>query len=72
MNHNPSKFSRRSFFKNSALGVIGTVSVPAFLNGCSTGTGTGSEESKLKDVAVPEILKSAPDGKLLKAGLVGC
>ncbi|MDR3260805.1 MAG: Gfo/Idh/MocA family oxidoreductase [Tannerella sp.] len=72
MNHNPSQFSRRSFFKNSALGMIGAGSVPAFLNGCSTGAGSGSEESKLKDVVVPEILKSAPDGKLLKAGLVGC
>ncbi|MDR3093125.1 MAG: Gfo/Idh/MocA family oxidoreductase [Bacteroidales bacterium] len=59
--------TRRDFFKNSALGVIGTVSVPAFLTGCS-----GSSETRLKEVVVPEILGTAPDGKPLKAGLVGC
>jgi predicted dehydrogenase len=63
------KSSRRSFFKTSALGALGTVSVPAILGSCS---GSAPKEEKLKDVAVPEILKAAPDGKPLKAGLVGC
>lgn len=63
-----SNYSRRNFFKSSALGAIGAVAMPSILTGC---TGSPKEE-KLKDVAVPEILKSAPDGKPLKAGLVGC
>jgi predicted dehydrogenase len=63
------RLSRRSFFKNSAAGVIGTVSVPAFLGSCS---GAGSEGKKRKEVTVPEILQAAPDGTPLKAGLVGC
>jgi hypothetical protein len=71
MYNEQSKLNRRSFFKNSALGMVGTVTVPAFLSGCS-GTGSGSAGDKLKEVVVPEILKSAPDGKPLKAGLVGC
>jgi predicted dehydrogenase len=65
---NHSKVSRRSFFKSSALGVVGTVSVPVFLASCA---GSG-ERDTLKEVEVPDILKSAPDGKPLKAGLVGC
>ena len=63
------KSSRRSFFKTSTLGALGTMSVPAFLGSCS---GSSSKEEKLKDVEVPEILAKAPDGKPLKAGLVGC
>ena len=63
------KSNRRSFFKTSALGALGTISIPAFLGGCSS---TASKKEKLKDVVVPEILDQAPDGKPLKAGLVGC
>ncbi len=62
------KLTRRNFFKNSALGAIGTLSVPSFLTGCTN----SSKETKSKDVSVPEILKTAPEGKPLKAGLVGC
>ena len=61
--------SRRSFFKTSALGALGTITVPALLTGC---TGTGTKEDRLKEVTVPEILEKAPDGRPLKAGLVGC
>ena len=64
------KLNRRSFFKTSVLGTLGTMSVPAFLSSCSGSA--ESKEEKLNDVVVPEILKSAPDGKPLKAGLVGC
>ena len=59
--------NRRGFLKESALGVLGTMAVPAILTGC---TSTGGE--KLKDVVVPELLDKAPDGRPLKAGLVGC
>ena len=63
------KSNRRSFFKTSALGALGTVSIPAFLGGCSN---SASKEEKLYDVVIPEIRDKAPDGKPLKAGLVGC
>ena len=61
-------FNRRDFFKASAVGVIGTISVPTIITGCSS----SPKEGKLKDVEVPEILNAAPEGKALKAGLVGC
>jgi len=63
------KSSRRSFFKTATYGALGTMSIPAFLGGCSN---SSSKEEKLKEVIVPEILSKAPDGKPLKAGLVGC
>lgn len=62
-------FSRRKFFRNSAIGALGVVSVPSIFTSCS---GNAQKEEKLKDVEVTEILKTAPDGKPLKAGLVGC
>lgn len=64
------KFNRRNFFKSSAAGAVGALSIPAFLGGCSSNP--AQKEEKLKEVEVPEILKTAPDGKPLKAGLVGC
>jgi len=66
-----SKTTRRSFFKTSALGALGTFTVPTILSSCS-GTTSASTEEKLKDVEVVEILAKAPDGKPLKAGLIGC
>ena len=69
MENEKNKSSRRSFFKTSTLGALGTLSIPAFLGACS---GSASKEEKLKDVAVREILDKAPDGKPLTAGLVGC
>jgi len=60
------KSNRRSFIKTSTLGTLG---IPAILGGCSN---FASKEAKLKDVVVTEILEKAPDGKPLKAGLVGC
>ena len=63
------KSNRRDFFKTSALGVLGTVSMPAILGSCS---GNASNEAKVKDVIIPDFFEEAPDGKPLKAGLVGC
>ena len=63
------KSNRRDFFKTSALGVLGTMSVPALLGGCSN---PSTKNEKLREVVVPEIPNKAPDGKPLKAGLVGC
>ena len=63
------KSDRRSFFKTSAMGALGTMSIPVFLGSCS---GSASKDDKLKDVVVPEIREKALEGKPLKAGLVGC
>ena len=63
--------NRRGFIRNSVCGAIGTVSIPAFLTGC-TSASTKDESAQLKNVEVPEILDKAPDGKPLKAGLIGC
>jgi predicted dehydrogenase len=63
------KSSRRSFLKVSTLGALGTITIPAFLEGCSN---ADSKKEKLKEVIVPEIRGKAPEGKPLKAGLVGC
>ena len=60
--------SRRDFFKSSALGAFGALTVPAILTGC---TGTESKKEPLV-VNANEILFKAPAGRLLKAGLVGC
>ena len=38
--------NRRAFFKTSALGALGTVSVPAFLGGCSN---SASKTEKLRE-----------------------
>lgn len=67
------KLTRRSFFKRSAVGTLGAISVPSILTSCAgSGSGSDSGEVQLKDVEVPEILPKAPDGQVLKAGLVGC
>lgn len=62
-----SKFSRRSFIRNSTLGVVGTVTLPGFLTGCSS-----SKHNEPKEISIPELLNRAPEGKPLKAGLIGC
>jgi predicted dehydrogenase len=60
------ELSRRKFIANTALATIGTIGATQILNSC-TGTGAKKEESKL-----PALLNQAPDGKILKAGLIGC
>ena len=60
--------NRRGFLKESALGVLGTMAVPAIITSCAS-SNTGE---KLKEVEVPELLNKAVEGKPLKAGLVGC
>ncbi len=59
-----SSISRRNFLgKAATVGVAGIV-VPTIITGCS-------RETK-KVVAVPTFLDQAPDGPVLKAGLIGC
>ena len=65
------KSNRRAFFKTSAVGALGVISVPTIITGCS-GSGSGSRDVPLREVIVPELLEKAPDGRPLRAGLVGC
>ena len=58
--------SRRRFISNSALAAIGTIGAAQLLSSCKDG------HSKKKEIKLPELLKQAPDGKVLKAGLIGC
>jgi myo-inositol 2-dehydrogenase/D-chiro-inositol 1-dehydrogenase len=59
-----SGISRRNFLSTAAtVGVAGVV-VPSFITSCA-------RETK-KVVAVPTMLDLAPDGPVLKAGLIGC
>lgn len=59
-----SSISRRNFLEKAAsVGVAGVVA-PAILASCS-------RESK-KSVIVPVMLDQAPDGPVLKAGVIGC
>ncbi len=54
---------RRNFISKSAIGTIG---VAGILNACSTG------KTKKEKIQLPELLEQAPDGKVIKAGLIGC
>jgi len=59
------QFSRRNFLEKSALiGAAGVVGISA-LSSCSA-------KSKAVDYEFPPLLDKAPDGKKLRAGLVGC
>ena len=61
--------NRRSFLKTSSIGALGTIGIPAILTGCSN---SARKNKPLREIIVPEIREKAPDGKPLKAGLVGC
>jgi myo-inositol 2-dehydrogenase/D-chiro-inositol 1-dehydrogenase len=71
MNQN-SNLSRRNFLKSSAtigtIGAVGAVGGIPLLSSCS------SEERKKKgeELKLPQLLDQAPDGPVLKAGLIGC
>ena len=59
--------SRRNFLKSSAVaGTMGMVGGIPLLSSCS------SDKSKKEELKLPVLLDKAPDGKVLKAGLIGC
>jgi len=61
------QLSRRNFLKSSAaIGTIGIVGGIPMLSSCS------NEKSKNGELTLPELLEQAPDGKVIKAGLIGC
>jgi myo-inositol 2-dehydrogenase / D-chiro-inositol 1-dehydrogenase len=63
---NKEELSRRQFLSNSAKAAIGTLGTAQFLSGC-----VGNSVKK-GDLKLPDLLTQAPDGKVLKAGLIGC
>jgi predicted homoserine dehydrogenase-like protein len=48
------------------MAAAGTIGVYGMLSSCST------TEPKKKEEQLPKLLTQAPDGKVLKAGLIGC
>lgn len=67
---------RRDFLKISALGVAAAVAAPSILASCGGGEGNrkgGAGPLKQPgEYFIPELPDKAPDGRPLKAGLVGC
>ncbi|WP_430971610.1 Gfo/Idh/MocA family protein [Sunxiuqinia rutila] len=60
-----SNFSRRKFLTNAAaLGAVGVIGANALVS-CS-------EKKKAVELNLPPLLDQAPDGKPLKAGVIGC
>ena len=58
-----SEISRRSFVGKAATAGVAGVVLPSIISGCSP---------KRKEVIVPVFLDQAPDGPVLKAGVIGC
>lgn len=58
------ELNRRNFISTTALGTFGVIGATGLLASCS-----GTKRKKLK---LPELLDQAPDGKVLKAGVIGC
>ncbi len=62
--------SRRKFIAGAAaIGAVGALGVNA-LSSCSSKKGSGIKD--IGDLNLPPLLDQAPDGKPLKAGLIGC
>lgn len=65
MEETKEKFSRRKFLGNAAtIGALGAVGINGLISACT------SEPRAV--TTLPEPLDQAPDGPLLKAGLIGC
>jgi myo-inositol 2-dehydrogenase / D-chiro-inositol 1-dehydrogenase len=63
---NSDQFSRRKFISSSTLGTMGVLSATSLLTSCS------NQKQKTVEVQLPELLDQAPDGRPLRAGLIGC
>jgi myo-inositol 2-dehydrogenase/D-chiro-inositol 1-dehydrogenase len=60
--------NRREFLSNITLGTIGAISAAGILTNCSNSRAI--ETASI--AAAPDLRAQAPDGKVLKAGLIGC
>jgi myo-inositol 2-dehydrogenase / D-chiro-inositol 1-dehydrogenase len=63
---NSDQFSRRKFISSSTLGTMGVLSATSLLTSCS------NQKPKTVEVQLPPLLDQAPDGRPLRAGLIGC
>ncbi len=63
---NKQDLSRRRFISSTALAAIGTIGSAGLITSCSRNTPAGGE------IKLPELLNMAPDGQVLRAGLIGC
>jgi myo-inositol 2-dehydrogenase/D-chiro-inositol 1-dehydrogenase len=61
-----SEMGRRKFLASASLAAVGTIGASGLLASCS------SKEPKKEEEKLPVLLSEAPDGKLIKAGLIGC
>lgn len=69
---NIGNFSRRDFlYGAAATGVAGAIS-PGLLSSCSSASGNYDFDFKKRDLNLPPLLDTAPDGVELKAGVIGC
>jgi predicted dehydrogenase len=65
--------SRRDFFSTTAVvGVVGTIGAGAALASCSSGPAKLVPLQSLSGAYIPNLPDKANDGKLLKAGVIGC
>jgi len=70
MQLNDPLLTRRNFLKGSAtIGTVGIVGGIPMLSSC---TSQQKGKGKGKELQLPALLDQAPDGKVLKAGLIGC
>ena len=60
------KQSRRSFISTGTLATLGAISAAGILNSCS------EKRPGREQIGPPELRDRAPDGKVIKAGLIGC
>lgn len=60
--------NRREFISNISLGTIGAIGSTGFLTNCSNSRAIENVQAG----AAPVLRDHAPDGKVLKAGLIGC
>jgi predicted dehydrogenase len=58
--------SRRSFISKTAIASIGTIGAMGIIGSCA------DDKNKKKEVILPPMRDKAPEGKPLKAGLIGC
>ncbi len=59
-----SNISRRNFLGKAAVAGAAGIVAPTIITACAP--------KKKKEVSVPVMLDKAPDGPMLKAGLIGC
>jgi myo-inositol 2-dehydrogenase/D-chiro-inositol 1-dehydrogenase len=63
---NNEELSRRRFISNTAMAAIGTIGAAQLITSCA------GNNNKTEEIKLTELLNRAPDGKVLKAGLIGC